>query len=401
MRYVLGRNMIDDSELWSAIYGLYRLLIDRETAEEKYQIFFESYPVALKTLGYSEVKSYEKRSGRELPFDSEKNYRPEPDFIGLDFRAGILSVIELKTPFVGSITTSRSDGNRIKFKANAESYISQATEYIESIRGRESARNAVLAEFGAEKISSYKVTLIYGLSSENDPPEVARLCAGRSTASEIIFFADLLDHLVSMYALSRKDSQSRPGWSFVFHAKFPRDQLHNRAYIASYGEGDTNRLSVILENGYIVFECADADGHIHRLCSEVEFEVPIYVRFEFSNDELGIYMSLNVNNIEKDLRTGSRILNFDPNVSSFVLGADPHGEDGAAFLMMTHYSVNKTMKIKDKLDSYHYFERALGFELKGIQFEPRSFMIRSSDGSLIQEHEHLKPRYRVTNRAGA
>lgn len=393
--------MSSDSELWSAAYGLYRLLMDRESAEEKYQLFFECHPIALKVLGYSEVKSYEKRSGRQLPFDNEKNYRPEPDFIGIDFRVGGLSVIELKTPFVGAITTSRADGNRTKFKADAESYISQATEYVESIRGRESAREAVLAEFGTDRISSYKVILIYGLSSENDSSEVARLCAGRSTACEIIFFDDLLDHLASTYALSRRDSESRPGWCFVFHAQFSRDQLHKRAYLASYGEGSRNRLSVLLENESLVFECVDADGHIHRLLSEVEFEVPIYVRFEFSNDERGIYMSLNVNNVEQDLRVGSRILNFDPNVFSFVLGAGPHGEDGASFLVMEHYSVKKTMELKDKLGSYHYFERSLGPELKGVYFQPESYMIRSSDGALIQEHDHLKPRYRVLTRAGA
>lgn len=393
--------MSSDPALWSATYGLYRLLMDRETGEDRYQLFFESNPVALKVLGCSDVKSYEKRSGRLLPFDSEKNFRPEPDFLGLDFRSGTLSVIELKTPFVGAITTSRSDGKRTKFKADAESYLSQAMEYVESIRGRENARASVASEFGVGKISSYRAVLIYGLSSENKPEEVARLCACRSPACEIIFFDDLLDNLATTYALSRKDVESRPGWCFVFHAQIAKSQAHDRAYIASYGGSGENSISVIVEGEFLVFECIDAENQVHRLFSRVERDVPIYVRFEFSNDANGIYMSLNVNNREQDLRVGSRVLSFNPDVFSFVLGAGPRGESGAEFLMMEHYSVNKTIAIKDKLGSYHYFERELTAELKGIYFLPENYMIRSPDGALIQEHEHLRPRYRAFPRADA
>lgn len=393
--------MSSDSALWSATYGLYRLLMDRETGEDKYQRFFEANPVALEVMGCSAVKSYEKRSGRQLPFDLEKNFRPEPDFLGLDFRAGTLSVIELKTPFVGAITTSRSDGKRKKFKADAESHLSQAMEYVESIKGREAARAAVAAEFGVERISSYRAVLVYGLSSENDPAEVARLCAGRSTACEVVFYDALLDQLANTYALSRRDVESRPGWCFVFHAQIAKSQAHRRAYMASYGGSRENSISVIVENEFLVFECIDADGQIHRLSSRIQFDVPIYVRFEFSNDENGIYMSLNVNNQEQDLRVGSRVLNFNPDVFSFVLGAGPSGDSGAEFLMLKHYSVSKTIAIKDKLGSYHYFERSLGSELKGVYFLPESYMIRSPDGALIQEQDHLKPRYRVITRVGA
>jgi hypothetical protein len=48
-------------------------------------------------------------------------------------------MFELKTPFVGRLTTSRSDGNRLKLKATPESYISQATEYVDSINERPDA----------------------------------------------------------------------------------------------------------------------------------------------------------------------------------------------------------------------------------------------------------------------
>jgi len=374
--------------------------MDRENREERYQLFFERNQVALKALGCSEVKSYERRFGRNLPFDAEKDFRPEPDFLGLDSQSGTLSVIELKTPYVGTITTSRSDGKRLKFKAAAESYLSQVMEYVESIRGRETAREAVLEEFDVDSISAYQAILIYGLSSDNEAAEVARLCAARSTPCQILFFDDLLNRLTSTYSLPRKDTEERPGWCFVFHAQLSRSQLYNPAYLASYGGSEKNSISVLLEDEFLVFECRDEDNQVHRLFSRVQFDVPIYVRFEFSNDAKGIYMSLNVNNVEQDLRVGSKVLSFNPSIFSFVLGAGPNGENGLEFFMFEHYCVNKTLELKHKLGSYHYFERKLASEQKGIHFKSGSYMIWSQEKrALVQEHEHLKPRYLEAPRA--
>jgi hypothetical protein len=386
--------MSSDSELWAAIYGLYRLMADKENREDKYQLFLERNQVAFRILGCTEARSYENRSGRELPFDREKGFQPQPDFLGIDDNTGTLYVIELKTPFVGSITTARSDGNRIKFKADAESYLSQTLEYAESIRGREAAREAVTSEFAIERISSYRICLIYALASENNPSHVARLSANRTIPCEIVFFDEFLGRMVSAYSLSRKGTEERLGMCFVFHVQITKRQTHNCAYLASYGNG-LNSISVFIEEDFIIFQCIDAEGQCHHLSSKVEFDCPVYVRFEFSNDLDGIYMSLNVNNEERDLRIGSRVLVFNPNVFSFILGAGPGGENGAEFLMMEHYVATQTMTVFDKLGSFHYFERKLDAENKGIYFLPKDYMIRNAEGNMVQENAQLRPRVRV------
>jgi hypothetical protein len=392
--------MSSDSELWSAIYGLYSLLADKENREDEYQLFFEKNPVVFKVMGCTDARSYEKRSGRDLPFDLERDFQPQPDFLGIDDKSGTLYVIELKTPFVGAITTARSDGNRMKFKAVAESYLSQTLEYAESIRGREAARQSVTSEFKVERISSYRIILIYALASENNPSDVARLCANRNIPCEIVFFDKFIDRMVAAYMLSRRNTELRPGWCFVFHAQITKNQIHTRAYLASYGNG-FNSISVILDNEFIVFQCIDAEGQCHRLSSKVDFDCPVYVRFEFSNDLDGIYMSLNVNNEERDLRVGSRVLNFDPNVFSFILGAGPGGENGAEFLMMEYYVSLQTMSTFDKLGSFHYFERELGKECKGVYFLPEDYMIRNAEGNMVQENAQLRPSLRVLPRLTA
>ena len=73
--------MNKDLDLWNAIYALYELLTDEENSEKKYQTFFESYPVVFKILGFDTFQSYEKSSGKRLPFDNDRNFTPEPDFL--------------------------------------------------------------------------------------------------------------------------------------------------------------------------------------------------------------------------------------------------------------------------------------------------------------------------------
>lgn len=385
--------MHNDATLWSAIYELYKLLVEKENSEHSYQDFFERNPIVFKSLGFSAAISFEKKSIYKLPFDSERNFRPEPDFIGIDSNSGLLSIIELKTPFVGCITTSRTDGNRNKFKATAESYISQTNEYLESISAREEARQIIFKAFGLKKISSYNGLLIYGLSQDNNHVEVLKLTSNRTPPIEIIFYDELLEKLAEVYAFSRRDIEERPGWCFCFHICFPETQISEKAYLASFGKGENNRLSVTIENGYLVFECIDMESNIHKLTAAIEPNLHSYIRFEFSNDANGIYMSLNVNNYEQDLRLGTKLLKFNPDTSSCVIGADSDGLNGAEFFLMTNYFVNKTLKMSDKLGSFHNFEREIsGKEIPGLYYRPQSYMVRVP-GAFIQKHERFKPSY--------
>jgi hypothetical protein len=72
---------MSDINLWSAIYALYSLLEQRMNDENIYQEYFEKNPIVFSVLGYTSSASFEKSSSFSLPFDKERNYTPEPDFI--------------------------------------------------------------------------------------------------------------------------------------------------------------------------------------------------------------------------------------------------------------------------------------------------------------------------------
>ncbi len=153
--------MITDDSLWAAIYALYCLLIDQVNDESAYQSLFEQHPTVFSVMGLDTASPFEKRSSNVIPFDLERDFRPEPDFICAERSSGVLVIVELKTPFVGKITTARQDGNRAKFKAIAESYVSQATEYVESIRQRFEAREVVKSVLGINRIADYRAVIVY------------------------------------------------------------------------------------------------------------------------------------------------------------------------------------------------------------------------------------------------
>jgi len=219
--------------------------------------------------------------------------------------------------------------------------------------------------------------------------------AQRALATQIVHYDSLLDKIVSRYAVSRRDIEPRNGWCFVFHLLISSHQENKKAYIADYGAGETSRLSVVLEQDVILFECAGPDGQLDRLSANVKFDVPTHVRFEFATDHDGIYMSLNVNNIEQDLRVGNRLFDFSPDVNAFTLGASSYGKSGAAFTIHTHYIAKVTLSVLEKLASFHYFQRRLSAFVGNIEFRPESFMVMSPNGTLVQEHAQLKPIYRT------
>lgn len=384
-------NIRRDEQLWSAIYDLHVLLNKKKNEENLYQELFEKHPIIFSVLGIDIAKSFEKSSPYSLPYDEDKGYTPEPDFIGVELSAGNIIVVELKTPFVGDITTARQDGNRAKFKSLAESYISQATEYVESIHQRSEARDVVKRELNFDKIADYRVKLIYALSAENDTSLVSSLAAQRKVPTEIIFYDDLLNKLIKAYSLSRTDIASRSGWVFVFHIYLSHKQPADRVVIAEYGAQDKDKVSVCLENGILIFKCIDSEDKSHCLESPLDNSGPHYVRFEFSNDSDGIYMSLNVNNIESELKIGKKKLNLNPDIDYLTLGADSTGKNGAHFYLFTTYAVNRTMDIKEKLDSYYDFKNKVVEGTMCMELKPQHFMVRQISGHLIQEKEELKP----------
>lgn len=386
--------MTTDESLWAAIYALYCLLTDQVNDEASYQSLFEQHPVIFSVIGLDTAASFEKTSSNAIPFDPEKNFRPEPDFICAESSSGKIVVVELKTPFVGKLTTARQDGNRAKFKAAAESYLSQTTEYLESIRQRFDAREVVKNILGISSIADYRAIIIYGLRTENDAILVNTLSAQRKIPTEIIFYDDLLHRMGEVYAIARRDCVSRAGWCFISHLYLAPKQIYKKAFLAAYGSSDADYVSCYLENGEIVFECRDSTQKMHRLTAPVKGLGPHYVRFEFSTDESGAYMSLNVNNSEVDLRISKSALNLLPDTEQFILGADSHGYNGAHFYILDHYYLSRTMDMAEKLGSFHYFERKMNSSSHCMEFKPQSHMIRLPQG-LVQEHDEFKPVVRV------
>ncbi|MBD2362296.1 DUF4263 domain-containing protein [Anabaena minutissima FACHB-250] len=385
--------MYSDVDLWRAIYALYELLVDQEKSEAKYQNFFESNPVVFKTLGFDTFQPYEKSSGKHIPFDSERGFRPEPDFLCANLESCTLTIFELKTPFVSPFIVERTDGNRRKFNATAESYISQATEYADSIRERPEARNVVKSDLSIPEISSYKIILIYGLAQDNNMADVSRLLENRTTQTSFLCYDSLLNKLIDKYLITYRKTENRIGGSVVYHLIFDKEQLFPRSFIADHGFPQKNRLSVFIENGYIVYQCIDKEYKVHFCKAPIIYEKPVYLRFEFATDNNGIYMSLNVNNEEQDLRIGSAKLNFDLQLTGFVLGTDISCQYFGKFYILEAYSSSKTMSIEDKLGSYHYFRRKVVSLSSGIHFDGTHYLVRNSNGNMSQSNPMYQPKY--------
>ncbi|MFO1007609.1 MAG: DUF4263 domain-containing protein [Planctomycetaceae bacterium] len=383
--------MNKQNDLWQAITALFILLQDESNTESDYQRFFESHPIAFTAIGVERAASFEKRSGNQLPLDPNMEIIPEPDFLGINCSKKELSVIELKTPFVGRITTSRSDGNRANFKATAGQYLSQATEYVRSIQGSERARDTVKSVLRIENIPAYNIILLYGLSNDNDRQLVTTLCAERSIPTEIVFYDDLLNALADTYAYNRPDAVERKGMCIVLRLCIPQEQKHNKSWLGEIGNED--RISIILNENRLNFECTSMDGTVNRLSAGIEFGRMHYIRFEFSNDENGMYMSLCVDNVEQSLRHERIPFDFNPDVFTFNLGADSKGNNGTEFYITEHSISGFTFGIRSKLISYRDHVNAISHTYKVLHFFPETYMTICPEGSFFQATEEFRPIY--------
>ncbi len=380
------------NDLWLAIYQLYELLQDRVNEEAKYQAYFEDNPVVFSVLGYSSHKSFDRSSSGALPRDADLNFSPEPDFLCAKINSSELTIFELKTPFVGKLTTSRStDGNRLKFKSIFESYISQALEYKDSIQQNQNSRDVVFSALGLSRISAYDIVLVCGLSQDNDAGDVAKLLSERNFPIRIQYFDGLLKDLLKAYSIGRSDVTNRDGTFLVLHLSLAENQGNGRAYISDFGSASNDRVSLYFQENTLVFEVIDSKSIAHALQSQVVSAGLNYVRYELSNDGGGIYLSLNVNNQEQDLRVGIAPLNIQINFSSHTLGADSKGNNGAKFKMLENYFGAKTLTFEEKLGSYHYFLSKTARSTTALEFNGKSYMVRNEYGALIQENLELRP----------
>lgn len=371
----MRESSMDDLHLWQAIYDLYELLADEINAEDAYQRFFESHPVVFRVLGFDAHASYEKSSQNRLPYDSDRDFSPEPDFLASESRTCTLTVFELKTPFVPRLVVKRSDGQRRKLNATAESYVAQATEYADTIRENVEARRIVLRDLSLPRIAAYRVLLVYGLEKENDLQQVAQILENRRLTTQILCFDSMLQKLIASYDQSRRHTAGRVGGAAVYHIEISSTQRHSRAFIADHGDIDRNRISVYLERQQLCVHCVDSTGESHILRSSVRLDAPEHVRFEWSTDELGIYLSLNVGNVEKDCRIGSARLDVSFTLEGATIGTDLSHRYYAAFAMREMYYCSTTMTTEQKLGTYHYFKRKVADNSSAVVFDGiRQFM---------------------------
>jgi len=345
---------IDDRNLWRALADLHRLLQEQCNVEATYQKFFEHHSVVFRVMGFDRYASFERTSGNTLPHDMERGYAPAPDFLCANSDTGELTVFELKTPFVGEITTARPDGNRLKFKASAESYLSQTTEYVNSIRGNFEAREVVKRILDIPKISSYQIALVYGLSEELDDACIGELLDNRKIPTKLYSFDDIAERLAEVYSHG-KMNDSIPGWTYVYHLAVQPSE--GRKYIADCGGLLQDRVSFVREGSLLAFECLDSSGKLHRVQAQCDGGVH-YVRFEFSTAADSLYMSLHIDDEQHDLRVSKIPICCSPNPAIFHVGTSLEGDRNAAFNLYETYNVGRTLAHHERLGSYvHYLDK--------------------------------------------
>ena len=380
-----------NNELWSAIYDLYELLIEKCNSESKYQSYFEKHKVVFTVLGLESPYSFEKSSPYLLPYDKEREFTPEPDFIAKKAESSTLSIVELKTPFVGKITISRSDGNRNKMSAKAESYLSQSTEYALSIKEREMARNYLKELFSLEEISDVEVTLIYALSSENESNKIEKLLANRAVNTKIIFFDSLMDKLLEKYQSTMQIPLGMTGLTAVYHLSIEEQQVNKLAILSEGKSKDAGTLRFTYSNKVLSLILIDKIGKSYVLESRIPTNELIYIKLEFCSNQNGIFMSLNVNNEIQDLKVSKIHFDFNYNTDVFSIGASLTGDNGVCCSIHEYYLSHHIFDYKDRLGSYHYFKRKSSKPGK-VVFEGDQFMLRNAKG-MGQDNPLFQPKY--------
>lgn len=380
------------NETWNALYDLYELLVNECNIELEYQNYFESHIVPFQILGLCQPLSFEKKSEYTLPYDDELGYIPEPDFITLCTDTSVVVVFELKTPFVGNIITSRSDGKREKLKAEAESYLSQCTEYVDSIKSRPDARDYIKKQFGLDSISDIQIKLIYGLSTDNNTSAVEKLMSTRKTPSSIIHFDTLVDKLSNHYVRETQIPIGGKGLTAVYHIRLSSEQLNERCVISEGVSSSNDRVVLEYINGKIQFTIRSHDGVEKCLQSEISCNENTYLRIEFCSSESGTFMCLMVNNMAQEIWVSKMNMNYTYDQERFTLGASCNGENGACFSIYEHYLLSTISKIKDRLGSYHYFKRKKESTGACIVFMGNQFLSKNENNSLAQDVAAHQPK---------
>lgn len=381
------------TQFWSAIYNLYELLVENCNEEANYQDYFEKNESPFRVLGLKEPKSFEKKSEYQLPYDPELEYTPEPDFIALKTNSSTLVIVELKTPFVGKITTSRKDDKRLKLSAQSETYISQCTEYAQSITGRIEAREYLQKIYNIDIISDVEIILIYALSKDNSDFKSEKLTANRKIPTKIIHFDSLLSVMKDEYVRQTNIPINQGGITAVYHITFHKNQINGHAVISEGKSKNGDRLLFEYSDGVIFFKIYDKQGKNKTLQANVQINQITFVRFEFcSNNIDSTFICLTVNNAAQDLQISNMPMSFNYENDAFSIGASLDGTCGGCFSLHEHYQTSKILNINDRLGSFHYFKRKRNVPGK-VVFFGKEYLYRNDKNNMIQPISHLQPKY--------
>ncbi|MEY1556539.1 Shedu anti-phage system protein SduA domain-containing protein [Yoonia sp. R2331] len=392
-------------DLWTSIYELYVLLEDNVQHEDAYQQFFENNPAVFPVLGFTHFASFERKSGNKLPYDAEGDRQLEPDFICGNPEYQRITIFELKTPVDADATTALNNGNRVKFRAILESYISQVAEYCEFISGNADARTAVAGKLGMGGVSTVDGILVYGLNDSSQNPVLEKLSARRSPPLKIIAFDSLLIELVKAYSLGRNDleppqtngsSQEIDGTTFVAHLYLREEQAHEKAYLIDIGNETANRLSIYIEKGRGFVEIIDNNGVQALSQWTPSYNKPLYLRVSVSGVNLeNRSISVFVDNTEVEFRQSLNDVEFNLCLSDLFLGSDLQGQNGACFRLLENYIASKIMNWRDRIGSYRYFLRKSASATGCVEFNGSSFLYRSSvNGDMLQDKSEYAPIYK-------
>ena len=386
-----------NNELWKAINELYQLLSFGCNTEQEFQEFFERNPIVFRTLGFDSWKPFDSRSGNQLPYDGDKEFQPQPDFICGISSPGEIVVFEIKTPLYAAMTTSRQDVKRTKFREKINSYISQTSEYVRFIRGSDTARVKIREIIGQSSYSSCRGVLVCGVNDPTESVDIARLMAQFGDPKiELLTYDTLLDKLAEAFAIARPDvlptKTKMAGVTLVLVTWLPDKQLNSRAVLLDVGQGSA-RLVVYIEGGQGYVEFVDDSGKARAMECDFPVEKCFTLKLEISSGAATFFANLSIDYDETDIKLLQREVNFTLNSKYATVGADRDGNFGACARILYNCVTDKVLPIDERLVFMAFTEER---KRKGggcLEFRGAQFLYLVKDGSFIQEDSEKRPRY--------
>lgn len=306
------------TELEDAINQLSHLLRKDESAEEKYQQYFEENPIVFKVLGYS--NAYPKL---RLPRSDGGWY--EPDFL-LERPDGLFEILDLKTPQEKLITSRKK--SRKRFYAKIGDYISQVEEYAEYFNNSE-YRNQVKDIYSLDVQASPEIMIIAGIDrSVNKKKLLHQLLSRRTHRPHIFTYDDVLSSLQFHHATLFGHTENLSGVACYALLTPHKAAAPKPQYIFDAGNDPfKNRWSIYIDkHNALCFEVLDSEGSSYSVSvrpgtRSFHFETECHIICEFGNSDSFSIMRILVNNrtaAEQQFQFPISI----PSDLNFTIGAD-------------------------------------------------------------------------------